>query len=288
MGGFSTVDGAIDNTGLHGKLQRLCFSKLMPSASVALSPHSLWRSAGIPAIGGDPSTGVANGRACSKTTAGAFTWLNDAASGEQTHLIGGGATSATASTTGTLIVCDRLSDIVLVVSQATSALTGFDGTARMAATTAPGDGGQLWSDVASGAGATTETFNFTYTNELGSAGSTTQNIVSIASAASQRPIAGTGQSTLWLPIAQGDTSIRSVSNITNVATNSTLGNVNYSIVRPLGYLPLVAVSQFQERDFIVEIPNIPKIFDGACIFFIYVPGAAVTATIFGELRAAAK
>lgn len=292
MSGFDKIDTLIQLAKFQGKLQRIAFSKVMASVGVANSPHTLWNASGYPSAGTSGTNGAANARVLTKSSAGAIPWLNDAASGETSHVVGLGATSITASATGTLILCDRIADCnVSFPGSVAYPLTfspNIDGTSRMAATTAPGDGGQIWTEVTTAGSAFSDNINYTYTDQLGVGSKTSALPSSVVSCAVNRPAwtfgaALVGQNQLWFPLDGVSTGVRSIQSSNNSSSNQT-GAFNVCIVRPLAHLPLFAVSQYVERDYAVEIPNLPQVWAGACLFFIFVPTAAVTATIFGELK----
>jgi len=282
--GFSTLDTVISSA-VAGKMQRLGFSKLAATAGVALTPRTTWKDTGTPAAGADPTLGVGNGASPTNRTGGGWPY-NGSATGTQNALIGIGAASGTASSTGTLILCDRQAHIQLSVAQATSALTGMDGTGRMAATTAPGDGGMLWAECTAAMSAAQNTFTFTYTNMLGTGSEVTPNVLNGSSTAvGNMAFQTTGVVTyLWTILATGDTGVRSVQTVTLVTNNSATGQYDLCIVRPLAYLPIAAVSQYLERDLVIEIPGTQKLYDSSCLFMIYLPAAANTPTIYGEAR----
>ncbi len=275
--GFSTVDAIVNAITVNSKMQRICFDKVAGAVTVANIPHSLWTALGNPTLGAYPAAGVGNGRVLTSATAGAMIYGN--ATGPATmHLITAGLTSKVASSLGTFILCDRITDINLVYNQGASALTGVDATSRLAATTAPGDGGQLWCEVSTALG-TAVTKTFTYTDQLGNTGHTTGSFLTTASAIVNR----SPNAKLWQTLAAGDTGLRSLDTVASTSGGSA-GNIAYSIVRPLATIPVPVVSVYSERDFVVEMPNIPKLYDSSCLFFLYVPTAAVTPSIFGELR----
>jgi len=276
--GFASVDALINAISVNGKMQRLLFDKTLPSTTVANIPHTFWKATGQPAAGADPTVGAANGRVPTSTTTGALTYTN--ATGPSTMaMITLGMTSKLASGNGTFILCDRLSDIQLTHVQATTALTGVTGTSRLGATTAPGDGGQIWTEVTSALSAASNTKTLTYTNQLGTTGRVTQSIITVASAVVGRSC----NAKLWQSLASGDTGVRAVSDQTHSAGSAT-GQLNYVLVRPLATIPVPVVGLYVERDFVVEMPNIPLIYDSSCLFLICVPAGAVVNTIFGELR----
>lgn len=278
MPGFSTNDAIVNAISVNQLMQRMDFDKTLPSTTVASVPHTFWKATGNPVAGADPTVGAANGRAPSQSTAGAMPYGN-ATSPATMHVITEGLASKISTLLGSIIICDRLSDIQLTHVQATTALTAFDGTARLASTTAPGDGGQLWTEVTSALSAAANVKTFTYTNMLGTGSQVSQNFTTVASAVVGR----SANALLWQGMASGDTGIRSVQTQTHSSGAGT-GQLNYVLVRPLGYIPMTAGSTWVERDLVVEMPNLPKLFDSSCLFAICVPTAAVIGTIFGELR----
>jgi hypothetical protein len=137
-------------------------------------------------------------------------------------------------------------------------------------------------EVTTALSAASSSVQITYTNELGTASQVTPAIATVASA-----IVGRSPTLqLWQTLVAGDRAVRSLTAVSSTALAT--GVVNGCIVRPLGYVPLIAAAQYVDRDFFVEMPSLSKIYDNACLFFIYVPTAALTATVFGELRTCAN
>jgi hypothetical protein len=287
MAGFPTVDSVVNAWSVNRKGQKLFFNKVMPSVSVANTPHTLWTATGLPGAGAYGSVGKANGRVCygaqsGSFTAGAFRYQNATSPATQ-HLISLGGTSITSSGTGTLILVDRVSDCLLAHAETTGSITGVTATSRLESITTPGDGCQIWCEVQTGFSAASNTITFTYTNQLGTGSRTTQNMVTVASAIAGRSV----NANLWQGLQAGDTGVRSIESLTLVSGTAT-GQYAVCLVRPLASIPMPAVAQYVERDFVVELPNLEKIFDDSCLQLIYVPTAAVTATLFGEIRIASN
>lgn len=276
--GFSTVDSVINAASVNGKMQRLCFNKVMPSVSVANVPHTLWKATGLWPAGTDGTLGKANGRVLTDASTGGVVYSN-AVNPATMHLISLGAAPITASATGTLILCDRIADCQLAHAETTGSITGMTATSRLAATTAPGDGGQLWCEVTSAFSAASNTITFQATDQLGNTAVSLAGMVTTASAIVGR----SPNAKLWQDLVANVTGIRALTNVTLTSGTAT-GQYNACIVKPLATIPLPAVSTYVERDLVVEIPNIPLLYDDTCFQLIFVPTAAVTATIFGELR----
>lgn len=283
--GFSTVDAIVNAITVNSKMQRITFEKLATAPTVANIPHSLWTATGNPTLGAFPAVGIANGRVTvggpttATATPGALHYTN--AVGPATmHLISAGLTTKVASSTGTFILCDKITDIRISSVQAGgSTLTGVTATSRLAATTAPGDGGQLWIEVVSALTGTAITKTFTYTDQLGNTAHTTGSMVGTATAVVNRSV----NSKLWQTLAAGDTGLRSLDTVASTS-GGTAGDIGCCIVRPIATIPVPTVSLYSERDFVVEMPNIPLLYDSSCLFLIYIPTAAVTPSVFGELR----
>jgi hypothetical protein len=283
MPGFPTVDSVINSWSVNRKGQKLLFNKVMASVSVANVPHTIWTATGIPSAGAYGSVGRANGRVCygaqnAGFTAGAFRYQN-ATGGTTQHIISLGGCSITASATGSLLLVDRISDCLLAHAEATGAVTGVTATSRLNATTTPGDGCQIWCEVQSAFSAGSNTIAFGYTDQLGNASHTTPGMVTVASAIVGRSV----NTNLWQALQAGDTGVRSIENVT-LTSGSATGQYAVALVKPIGSIPMPAVAQYVERDFVVELPNLERIPDDACLQLIYIPTAAVTATIIGEIR----
>jgi hypothetical protein len=193
------------------------------------------------------------------------------------HLMTAGIGTKVTSSGGSFILCDRIADCTIDQTQAAASFTGVDATSRLGATTAPGDGGQLWVEIATTlTGAATKTF--TYTNQLGTGSQTSGSLVMSNTAAGR-----SANARVWQQLAAADTGMRSLDAVASTS-GGTSGNICCCIVRPLATLPITTVALYAERDFVVEMPNIPRLYDSSCLFWVYIPIAAVTPSIFGEIR----
>ncbi len=278
MAGFTSYDQIVNALTVSGYGRRNTFQQTLPSTTVANIPHSMWAATGIPTAGGNTSAGKANGRVLTKATAGAHPFSNAPASRTQ-HLTGMGAFTLT-STTGTLLLADRIADCNIAANEATGSFTGTGlvATSRLAATTSPGDGCQIWLEVTTALGAGATSFTFTYTNQLGTGSKTTPSISLVASAIVGR----SATAGLWVPLASGDTGVRSIESLT--LTGGTTGNLNVCLVRPLLYLPLPSAGIISDRDCVMEMPGLDRLYDDSCLFLIVTTTSAATASVAGEVR----
>lgn len=278
MPGFVGYDQIINALTVNLTGQKLFFSKVAASVSVANVPQDLWTASGLPAAGAYGAAGKANGRTLTSTTTGALPYSDPTAPATM-HLLAGEATVITANATGSLILVDHISDVLLAHAEATGAITGVDATSRL-----PSEGGcQLFCSVVTAFSAASNTITFTYTNQAGTAGRVTGNIVTVASAIVRRSVNGN----LWQPLAAGDSGIRSIQSVT-LSAGAATGQYVAKLVRPLATIPIGTVGLTTARDFVVELPNLDKIYDSSNLALIYVPTAAVTQTLFGEIRIASN
>jgi hypothetical protein len=92
-------------------------------------------------------------------------------------------------------------------------------------------------------------------------------------------LTGTGTGTNcygpFLPMPGGSTGIRAVSSITLSASSAgTAPLAALVLCRPIASIPVVTVGVAAERDFLSQLPSLPRIVDGACLSWIYMAGAA--------------
>jgi hypothetical protein len=87
-----------------------------------------------------------------------------------------------------------------------------------------------------------------------------------------------------LPLAAGDTGVQACSTL-NIDTANTAGVFNFVQLRPLVYLPIVA-NQWNERDLVLQIAALPRIFDGASLGCYMLASAAAAQNIWWQIRTA--
>ena len=271
MPGFSTVDAIVSRLSVDLAGQRLLIHKT-GTTMVASTPHSLWAGTGLPSAGGYGSVGKANGRVLTSSSAGALAYSNPTAP-NTLHLLKS-EISLIAGSVGTLVIVDRIADVLIAHSEATGSITGCDATSRLPS----GAGCQLWLEVQSALSAASNTLTFGYTNQAGTAGRTTGSIVTVASAIVNRsPTAA-----LWQPLQAGDTGIRSLDSVTLVSGTAT-GQIAAALVRPLATIPLPTLGLSTARDHVMELPQLERLRDNSCICLLYIPNTTTALTVAGEL-----
>lgn len=91
----------------------------------------------------------------------------------------------------------------------------------------------------------------------------------------------------FLPLNNGDTGIKRVNTfqLSTAYTGSTTTTGCIVLCKPILSIPLVGIGVPGERSFFAPAPILPTIPDGACLSWLYFPGAATAAnsTFFGNL-----
>ena len=89
----------------------------------------------------------------------------------------------------------------------------------------------------------------------------------------------------FLPLAAGDQGVRSATNIQFGST--TTGTACMILCKPLATIPLITSAAGNvaavTRDYIFNMPSLPRIYDGACLGFLYYAGGAATPVLYGTL-----
>ena len=143
-----------------------------------------------------------------------------------------------------------------------------------------GVGVRAFLSVTTATGATAHNIAMSYTDQDGNAGNTLPVTVACTASAIVGHIthSGTAGNNFgpFLPLANGDSGIRSVQSVT-ISAASGAGAAALVLARPIMTVPLVQASVASERDAVNQLPSLPPIPDGACLTWLYFAGAA-TAT----------
>jgi hypothetical protein len=151
-----------------------------------------------------------------------------------------------------------------------------------------GEGVRAYLVVTTTTGATAHNVAISYTDQGGTAGNTPPVTVACTASAITPHITHSGTAANnygpFLPLANGDTGIRSVQTVT-ISAASGSGTAALVLAKPLLTIPLTTASVASERDFLNQIPSLPEIKDGACLVWLYFAGAATAAStnFYGSL-----
>ncbi|MGL6122526.1 MAG: hypothetical protein ACRC1W_05780 [Shewanella sp.] len=143
--------------------------------------------------------------------------------------------------------------------------------------------------VAQGAYTGGAEFFISYTNQNGVAGRISKtcrsNVAAIAgSVITSGPSAGALSSAWFIPLAQGDTGIRSVQSFTFLNANG--GIFALVLCKDLGVLSIKEANVPAEKDFLIDTGfNMPVIPDGAYLSFLVLPNSSIaSAPIYGGIQ----
>ncbi|MFN7262830.1 MAG: hypothetical protein ACK5UJ_03405 [Pseudobdellovibrionaceae bacterium] len=154
---------------------------------------------------------------------------------------------------------------------------------------ANGAGVRAYLAITATSGATAHNLSMSYTNQAGTAGRTMPVTVSCTASAIVPHITHSGTAANnygpFLPLASGDTGIQSVQSVT-LSAASGAGTAALVLARPLLTIPLTTAAVASERDFLNQIPSLPRVQDGACLVWLYFAGAATGASsnFYGSLE----
>lgn len=144
-----------------------------------------------------------------------------------------------------------------------------------------GAGVQASLAVSTAGTAGTTTFQLTYTNSAGTGSRTTPSSPALplnnaTSPLLQVPFSGTGTGKFGpgFPLMNADAGIQSVQNIILASSGVTTGVYNIFAYKPLISLPMTTIGVPAEREFISQLPSLPRVYDGACLCWLHYNGVA--------------
>jgi hypothetical protein len=285
--GFSSIDDLVNEISTNAKFVRQPYSREVRTS--ATSAAGRWHHAldvagtgGVMTVTGTPGTGVVMNR----STAGAIP-LNANVSSDTRHLL---AMSAFTASTTMVPAVVLLTDIIhmypsLVVVTTPSTMSNhptWTGTGDTRMTNANGvQAAMFLSTASSAAGQITMTYN----DQGGASSTTTAPAGSVFSPIAAHPGGAFFGQTLTsatvgglnMPLAAGDTGVQSVQSYV-INANATGGTGCILLHRPIATIPIVAANVAGERDFLNQIPALPRIYDDACLALFVLIGGAMTTT----------
>lgn len=140
----------------------------------------------------------------------------------------------------------------------------------------------FFNPAATALGAATPNLSLGYTNPLQVGSRATPTVLPVGkTAASNSHILYTGATAAGkynycVPLQSGDSGIAQIDTIQN-STSYVSGTYTVALVKELARFPLNILGQALERNFLTDIPSLPRIYDGAALYFIWGSGAATPA-----------
>lgn len=131
-------------------------------------------------------------------------------------------------------------------------------------------------------GAGTPNLSLNYTNSAQTAARATPTVLPVGkTAASNSHIlytgaTGAGKYNYAVPRASGDSGIASIEGIRN-SISYVSGTYTVAMYKELARFPVTTLGVAAERDFLNQLPSLPRIYDGAALYFVIGSGAATPA-----------
>jgi hypothetical protein len=132
-------------------------------------------------------------------------------------------------------------------------------------------------------GAATPNLSLGYTNSAQTTSRATPTVLPIGkTAASNSHIlytgaTGTGKYNYTTPLQSGDAGIAEINTIQN-SVSYVSGEYSVALIRELGRFPISTLGLASERNFVFEYPSMPRVYDGAALYWLVGSGAATPAS----------
>jgi hypothetical protein len=276
--GFTSADDLINQITVNGKYGRADYNKTISVAQVAGTWTDLTVFAGYPVADTYAGTSLTY-VPTDESSLGAIPHGGNVSTATKHFLNAGGSVFSAAGAPWILMCVDQLGYVPITGADVTGTgsrvvtMTALNASARYPR----GEGCRLYfsTEVAPTAGGPNLT-TLTYTNSASTPATGKTLPVTVGFAAT--PVAGnvphSGNAATrygpFLPLAAGDTGVADIENFTlsgGTAYTGT-GQLVLHLVKPLFTLPLPATGVYAERDFVNQLPSLPRIRDGAYLKFL--------------------
>ena len=292
MAGFSSQDDMVNEISTNGKFYRTDWQKstFATTAHTAGLWYSLMRGGGNPAADTILGTGTNLAfQALSDAVATASGIPHGGNVGGYKVLLSAAAQTAAATTAPCVLMLVDMLGFYPITTVTTTGAQTLNNTVTLPRYT-DGAGVQAFLTPSTVMGAATPNITLNYTNSAGTAGKATPVTLPIGnSAAAVTSVVysgtGTGKYGPFIPLAAGDAGIRSVQSI-NLSASYVSGVLNLVLCKPIMTLPITTLGVTAERDLVNQFASMPRIYDGACLNWLMLAGAAtpVASPLSGHLE----
>jgi hypothetical protein len=280
--GFSSIDDLVSETTVNGKYLRADFNKITGAAA-----YTAGRWYDMSALNGTPVANAWAGTAlawksCNESTGNGTQIFGIRHGGDVSsdtkHVLNASAITAVATGVPSQLMLVDMQGYYPGINMNVATAQTLTGTPTLRYTN--GAGVRAYLVVTATTGATAHNVAMSYTDQDNNAGNTLPVTVSCTASAITPHITHSGTSANnygpFLPLANGDSGIRSVQTVT-ISAASGAGTAALVLARPIFTIPLTTATVASERDFLNQIPSLPRIQDGACLTWLYFTGAATGA-----------
>jgi len=292
MAGFTGQDDLINQVSTNGKFYRADWQKstFATTAHTAGMWYSLFRGGGNPPADAILGTGTNLAfQALTDATTNATGIQHGGDVGGFKVLLNAAAQTAAATTAPCVLMLVDLLGFYPVTSVTTTGAQTLNNTVTLPRYT-DGAGVQAFITPSTVMGAATPSISIGYTNSASTGGRATPATLPIgntAAAVTSVVYSGTGAGKFgpFMPLQDGDAGIKSVQSI-NLSASYVSGVLNLVLCKPLLTLPITTLGVTAERDLVNQFASMPKVYDGACLAWLMLAGAAtpVASPISGHLE----
>lgn len=140
----------------------------------------------------------------------------------------------------------------------------------------------IFNPSATALGAATPNLSLGYTNSSQVASRATPTVLPVGKTAAANSLiiytgaTGAGKYNYAVPRQSGDSGIAQIDTIQN-ATSYVSGAYTVALYKELARFPITTLGVAAERDFLNQLPSLPRIYDGAALYFVVGSGAATPA-----------
>lgn len=292
MAGFTSQDNLISAVTVDGKFYRADWQKstFATTAHTAGMWYCLFRGGGNPPADAILGTGTNLAfQALTDATTNATSIQHGGAVGGFKVLLNAAAQTAAATTAPCVLMLVDLLGFYPVTSVTTTGAQTLNNTVTLPRYT-DGAGVQAFITPSTVMGAATPNISIGYTNSASTVGRATPATLPIgntAAAVTSVVYSGTGAGKFgpFMPLQAGDAGIKSVQSI-NLSASYVSGVLNLVLCKPLLTLPITTLGVTAERDLINQLNSGPRVYDGACLAWLMLAGAAtpVASPLSGHLE----
>jgi len=148
----------------------------------------------------------------------------------------------------------------------------------------------MWANNATPLGAATPNLSIGYTNSQQATGRATPATLPIGKTAAANGLilysgTGAGKYGPFMPLQSGDSGIAKI-DTTTISASYVSGEFSIGVCKPLIVMPMTTIGVASEREFINQLPSMPRVYDGANLVWLLYHGAAtpVNSAFYGHLE----
>ncbi len=149
----------------------------------------------------------------------------------------------------------------------------------------------MWANNATPLGAATPNLSLpNYTNSAQSSGRATPTTLPIGKTAAANGLilysgTGAGKYGPFMPLQSGDAGIAQINNV-QISVSYVSGEFSIGLCKPLIVMPMTTIGVASERDFMNQLPSLPRVYDGANLQWLIYHGAntPTNSAFYGSLE----